>query len=183
MIRGNYSHHNHGNGLWVDINNVDTVIENNTVVSNERNGIFLEISCGGTIRNNYIEDNGTIPKLENWMGGSSGIIVSMTPGVEVYGNTLINNDKGIGALNWDHPNVGAVTKCTPELRDLSVHDNTITQSAGAAAGIEAPVQTENVLSSWGNQIFSNTYNLSNGAQFRLRGDWTNQPAWTSAGFN
>jgi parallel beta-helix repeat protein len=183
VIRGNYAHHNYGNGLWVDINNVDPLFENNTVISNERNGIFLEISCGGTIRNNYLEDNGTVPKLENWMGGSSGIIVSMTPDVSVYGNTLVGNDKGIGALNWDHPNVGAVTHCTPELRNLSVYDNTITQSGGAAAGIEAPMQTENVLSNWGNEIYSNTYILTDGAQFRLRGSWTNLLAWTNEGFN
>jgi len=183
VLRGNYSHHNYGNGLWVDINNVNVLIENNTVVANERNGIFLEISCGGVIRNNYVEGNGTVPKLPNWMGGSSGILVSMTPGVDVYGNTLIGNNKGIGALNWDHPNVGAVTGCVPELRNLEVYNNSITQNGGAAAGIEAPVQTDNVLNNWGNQFYSNTYNLSGGAEFRLEGAWINLQTWTTAGFN
>ena len=183
VIRGNYSHHNFGNGLWVDINNVDVSIENNRVVANERNGIFLEISCGGVVRNNYVEGNGTVPKIENWMGGSSGILVSMTPSVEVYGNTLVGNGKGIGALNWDHPNVGAVTHCTPELRDLQVYNNSITQNGGAAAGIEAPRQTENVLSNWGNRFHSNTYHLSGGAQYRLRDAWVSPKAWADAGQN
>jgi parallel beta-helix repeat protein len=183
VLRGNYSHHNYGNGLWVDINNVNVLIENNTVVANERNGIFLEISCGGVIRNNYVEGNGTVPKLPNWMGGSSGILVSMTPNVDVYGNTLVGNDKGIGALNWDHPNVGAVTNCVPELRNLEVYSNSITQNGGAAAGIEAPVQTDNVLNNWGNQFYSNTYILSGGAEFRLEGAWISLQTWTNAGFN
>ena len=183
VIRGNYSHHNYGNGLWVDINNVDALIENNTVISNERNGIFLEISCGGVIRNNYLEDNGTEPKSENWMGGSSGILVSMTPGVDVYGNTLVDNDKGIGALNWDHPNVGAVSECKPELRNLQVYNNSITQDGGAAAGIDAPLHTESVLTSWGNLFYSNTYYLSGGAQYRLRGLWVSPQAWAAAGLN
>jgi len=183
VIRGNYAHHNHGNGLWIDINNVGYLIENNTVVANERNGINVEISCSGVVRNNYVEGNGTVPPNANWMGGSSGILVSMSPGVEVYGNTLVNNDKGIGALNWDHPNVGAVTACTAELRNLNVHNNTITQNGGAAAGIEATVQTENVLTNWGNRFHTNTYNLSSGTQFRLRGSWISHQAWTNAGYN
>jgi parallel beta-helix repeat protein len=183
VIRGNNSHHNHGNGLWVDINNVNALIEHNRVVANERNGIFLEISCGGVIRNNYAEGNGTVPKNENWMGGSSGILVSVTPNVEVYGNTLVNNYKGIGALHWDHPNVGNVNACNPELRNLKVHHNSITQNGGAAAGIEAPIQTENVLSNWGNQFYSNTYQLSGGAQYRLRASWVSTQEWSNAGFN
>ena len=183
VIRGNYAHHNYGNGLWVYIDNVDPVIENNTLTANERNGIFIEISCGGIIRNNYVDGNGTVPKLPNWMGGSSGILVSLTPDVAVYGNTLIGNTKGIGMLNWDHPNVGNVSNCKSELRNLQVYDNSITQNGGAAAGIEAPVQTENVLSNWGNKVYSNIYILSGGAQFRLRGEWVSQQAWTNAGFN
>ena len=50
-------------------------------MANSRNGIFLEISCGGTIRNNYLEGNGTDEQYPNWMGDATGILVSMTPDV------------------------------------------------------------------------------------------------------
>ena len=40
----------------------------------------------------------------------TGIFIAVTPGVEVYGNTLVNNPGGgIGAIQWDHGNVGAVS--------------------------------------------------------------------------
>ncbi len=181
VLQGNYVHHNYGNGLWVDINNVTPLIEGNRVVANERNGIFIEISCGGIIRNNDVEGNGTKPKLENWMGGSSGILVSMTPDVEVYGNIVTGNDKGIGAVHWDHDNVGSVTHCNPQLRNLRVHDNEIIQSGGAAAGVDASKDEANVFGPWDNQFYANSYTLTNGAQFRWGGEWISFQEWQDLG--
>jgi hypothetical protein len=150
-------------------------------VANSRNGIFLEISCGGIIRNNYLEGNGTDEQYVDWMGDATGIQVSMTPDVQVYGNTLVNNAKGIGAIHWDHQNVGAVTKCEPELRNLRVYSNSITQNGGAAAGIDAGIQQAQVFGAWDNQFYSNTYNLSGGAQFRYQGSWISHQQWIDAG--
>ena len=181
VLRGNNAHHNWGNGLWVDINNLNALIENNTSVANSRNGIFLEISCGGIIRNNYLEGNGTDEQYPNWMGNATGIQVSMTPDVQVYGNTLVNNAKGIGAIHWDHQNVGAVTKCEPELRNLRVYNNSITQNGSAAAGIDAGIDQTMVYGVWDNQFYSNTYSLSGGAQFRYGGFWVSQQQWLDAG--
>jgi hypothetical protein len=181
VLRGNYAHNNWGNGLWVDINNLNALIENNTSVANSRNGIFLEISCGGIIRNNYLEGNGTDEQYPNWMGDATGIQVSMTPDVQVYGNTLVNNAKGIGAIHWDHQNVGAVTKCEPELRNLRVYSNSITQNGSAAAGIDAGIDQTLVYGAWDNQFYSNTYSLTGGAQFRYEGNWISHQQWLDAG--
>jgi hypothetical protein len=180
VIRGNYAHNNFGNGLWVDINNVNALIEGNRSIANTRQGIFLEISCGGTIRNNYLEGNGTDDKNPNYMS-ASGILVSMTPDVQVYGNTLVNNTKGIGAIHWDHGNVDAVTNCQPQLRNLRVYSNSITQNGSAAAGIDASIDVDKVYGSWDNQFYSNTYILSGGAQFRYQAGWISQQQWNNAG--
>ena len=82
VMSGNNVHHNFGNGLWVDINNVDFLIEGNRADANALSGIFVEISCGGVVRDNDVSGNGfgtTRPAgMEN-----AGILVSNSPGVEV----------------------------------------------------------------------------------------------------
>jgi parallel beta-helix repeat protein len=181
ILRDNHVHHNYGNGLWVDINNVNALIEWNRLISNERAGIYLEISCGGTIRNNTVENNGVSNRLPDWMAESSGIQVANTPNVQVYGNRLSGNAMGIGALQVNHENLGAVDKCDPELRNLKVYDNVITQSGGAAAGLDANNNQGSVWSSWGNTFEGNTYELSNGARFRWEGNWISHNAWTELG--
>lgn len=181
ILRDNYVHDNYGNGLWVDINNLDALIEGNRLVGNERAGVFVEISCGGTIRNNEVEANGIGNPFPDWMAGSSGIQVADTPNVSIYGNVLTDNVKGIGALQVDHENLEAVTKCDPELRNLSVYDNVITQSGGAAAGLDANNSLGDVWSAWDNSFEGNTYHLSDGAQFRWEGNWVNDEEWTSEG--
>ena len=181
VLRGNYVHDNHGNGLWVDINNVNALIEGNRVIGNRRAGVFIEISCGGTIRNNRVEKNGFDNPYPNWMAGSSGIQVANSPNVKIYGNDLSGNAKGIGALQVDHQNLGAVSECDPRLKNLKVYDNVISQSGGAAAGLDANNSQGNVFSSWGNTFDGNTYKLSNGARFRWEGNWISHDQWTSEG--
>ena len=182
VLRDNYVHHNFGNGLWVDINNLGYMIEDNLVVGNERAGIKVEISCSGTIRNNYVEGNGHGDTTANFKG--SGIFIAVTPGVEVYGNTLVNNPGGgIGAIQWNHKNVGAVNKCVPALKNLNVHHNVITQSGGAAAGIDASSNRDKVWSSWNNRFHNNTYKLSDGARFRWQANWYTKEQWKAAGLN
>ena len=39
VVRGNYSHDNHGPGMWTDINNIHTLYEDNLVVHNTHIGI------------------------------------------------------------------------------------------------------------------------------------------------
>jgi parallel beta-helix repeat protein len=50
-------HDNYGTGLWADISCTNWLFEGNTITNNLRNGIHFEISSGGIIRNNVINDN------------------------------------------------------------------------------------------------------------------------------
>jgi hypothetical protein len=182
VLRNNFVHDNQGNGLWADINNLNVLFEGNRIVGNLRHGINFEISCGAVIRNNYLEGNGFLNKSPNWMN-DAGILVSTSPNVDIYGNTLVGNNKGIGLIHWDHNNRDAVDKCVPALKNVKVHDNRIVQSGGAAAGLDAAADRDQVWTSWGNQFSNNTYQLSNGAQFRWQAGWVNYQQWKDNGQN
>ena len=104
IVRGNFSHHNDGPGLWTDINNIYTLYENNIIEDNVRGGIFHEISYDATIRNNTIRRNGTGKDYPWWTTGA-GIEIVSSRNVEVYGNTLVDNWQGITGLN-DHRGTG-----------------------------------------------------------------------------
>ena len=90
VVRDNFSHHNHGPGLWTDIDNHDCLYEGNRVEDNDWRGIFHEISYACVIRNNVVRNNGhALPA-----GGplfvldGAGILVSSSADVEVYGNVV-----------------------------------------------------------------------------------------------
>jgi len=185
VLRNNYVHHNEGNGLWADINNVNTLFEGNRVIGNTRAGISFEISCGAVVRNNYLEGNGFLNRAPNWMNDSA-IVVSTSSDVEIYGNTVVGNNKGIGLIHADRsdsPTVasGAVDSCEVALKNVVVHNNRITQSGGAAAGLDASADRDKVWTSWGNRFYDNTYTLSDGARFRWQTDWLTYQEWKAAG--
>ena len=120
IVRGNYSHHNNGPGLWTDIDNIDTLYEDNVVMFNADAGIFHEISYDAVIRNNYVEGNGTVHQ-------GAGILVSESPRVEVYGNTVIGAPNSIMTWNQDR---GSGAYGPHETRDVYVHDNHIELATG-----------------------------------------------------
>jgi hypothetical protein len=103
-VRNNYVHHNDGPGLWTDINNINTLYENNLVLYNQRNGIYHEISYAAVISNNVVKFNGL--NYDNWLWGSQ-ILIATSSDVEVYGNeVVVSADKGngIGVVNQDRGN-------------------------------------------------------------------------------
>ncbi|MFB3922523.1 MAG: right-handed parallel beta-helix repeat-containing protein [Terriglobia bacterium] len=157
-IRGNYSHDNNGPGLWTDINNDYVLYENNRTTRNVMAGIIHEISFHATIRNNQIENDGFAsggPSI--WYG--SGISISNSSDVEVYGNTVTNSMTGIGGIQTDR---GLAPSGTPyTLKNLNVHDNTVTQQTSCAAGIvKSSAYDDSVFTSWGNSFRNNTFVLS-----------------------
>jgi len=99
VVRGNLVHHNLGNGLWTDINNIHTLYENNVVRDNWGQGIFHEISYDAIIRNNTVRRNG-FGRGRDWHYGA-GIMVADSPNVEVYGNIVVNNFDGIIGIQQD----------------------------------------------------------------------------------
>lgn len=131
VLRGNYVHDNGKNGLWLDINNVNYIVEDNVVEDNAYNGIFIEVSLGGIIRNNQVRRNGFGDDASCSLMYCSGILVAHTPDVEVHGNTVEANYRGIGGLQQDR------NKKEPAwiLKNLWVHDNVIGGNLDAQAGI------------------------------------------------
>lgn len=125
----NWVHHNKGDGIWYDTDNTGSIIDGNLVEANGRHGIDYEISGQGVIRNNIVKTN-----------VDTAIILVTSKDVEVYGNTVSDNYRGIryylkcdiqggGGIGWD-------------LTNDSVHDNTVVvtsrQPYALANGINWP---------------------------------------------
>jgi parallel beta-helix repeat protein len=155
VVRGNFSHHNNGPGLWTDIDNIRTTYENNTVTDNAGPGIFHEISYDATITGNVLRGNG-LGLGGIWYGGV-GILVSASPNVEVYGNTLSGNGGGIGLMQQ---NRGTGLFGAHELHDVFVHDNDITSAVGVT-GLVQNVADDSYFTSRNNRFESNTYHVAN----------------------
>jgi hypothetical protein len=96
IVRGNYSHDNHGPGMWTDINNINTLYENNLVVHNTHIGITHEISYGAVIRNNTLIGNGYGDK-RGWLWGAE-IQIQNSKNVEAYGNRIDMTGGGNGVV-------------------------------------------------------------------------------------
>ena len=101
VIRGNSIHHNNGNGIWFDVDARNQLIEQNTVHSNTRKGIFIEISDGAVIRYNSVTGNncaivlyGCQPRNDS----SGGIATNSSRNIEIYGNVLGGN--AIAGINF-----------------------------------------------------------------------------------
>ena len=84
-VRNACVHDNKGVGMWNDIDNIDTLFENNRVFDNSGLGIAQEISYTATIRNNIIARNGK--DQDQWLWGSQ-ILLQNSQNADVYGNTV-----------------------------------------------------------------------------------------------
>lgn len=148
VIRGNWSHHNHGPGFWTDHDNIGTLYENNLIEDNVANGIFHEISYDAIIRNNVIRRNGG--DSARWMWGG-GIMIASSQNVEIYGNTLEDNANGI-AMTRQNRGTGEYGLWT--LANNYVHDNTVVDSGltGAAQDVGS-----NAIYSSGIRFENNSY--------------------------
>ena len=164
VVRGNFSHHNLGVGLWTDINNIDTLYEDNVVEDNERGGIFHEISYEATIRNNTLRRNGTGKAFPYWTTGA-GIEIVSSRNVEVYGNRLEDNWQGITGLE-EHRGIG--NDGPYALTGLNVHDNIVTsrvtdQGAGRTGVVDS--EGTGIVAEANNRFQQNTYQLGTNAHY------------------
>jgi parallel beta-helix repeat protein len=163
IVRNSFFHHNCGVGLWLDTDNRWYVLENNRSEDNYREGIAIEISYKGIIRNNSISRNGwpVDPFRANGWGWDAGIGVHASPDVEVYGNTLVENFRGIVGLQQ---NRGSGAYGPYILQNFYVHDNTVTQRNGGYAGALMQDTGDNaVFTSRNNRWVHNTYYLGSNA--------------------
>lgn len=157
QVRNNYVHHNEGPGLWSDIDNDHVLYEKNRTSFNKVAGIFFEISFGAVIRDNIIENDGDNPGGPTGFRSGAGIVLNTSSDAEIYGNQIANCPNGILAIQVNR-GVSDWTKRTYALKNLYVHDNTITQKSGIAAGIDAgPAYVPDVFTAWNNRFKNNTY--------------------------
>jgi nitrous oxidase accessory protein NosD len=177
IVRGNYVHHNRGPGLWSDIDNLRTVFEDNRVTDNLVAGIEHEISYDAVIRNNLLERNGG--------GGWDGqIYIFASPNVQIYGNTM----KGVNGITLAQSNRGTGKYGAHEIRNISVHDNTVIRSSspGFAAGlIKEDISDDSYFTSRNIVFYHNVYQLPSLAERSFR--WWDRSLtaseWRSAGLD
>lgn len=154
QILDNALHHNRGVGFITDVNNSNALYRGNTVEDNSGPGLMHEIGYHAVFANNTIRRNGWDPTSRWWVSGA-GITITNSSEVEIYGNTLEDNYGGI-ALEQDSrydpmaapPNDPARTQNYRgpwNLRDISVHDNTITMWSGQSGLLIFPGAHDPVL--------------------------------------
>jgi parallel beta-helix repeat protein len=153
-VRNCYVHDNNGPGLWTDINNYNTLYENNRVENNLGPGIFHEISYDGIIRNNTITGNGL--NWHPWLWGA-GIQIAASSNVEVYGNTVTGNGNGISLIQQ---NRGSGTRGAWIVQNVNVHDNTI--SGSGYTGAVQDMNDNSIFTSRNNRFQHNTYHSPTG---------------------
>jgi parallel beta-helix repeat protein len=144
IVRGNWSHHNDGPGLWADTDNVGTVYEGNVVEDNIGPGIFHEVSGSATIRNNVIRRNGFGSSA--WLWGA-GIVIAASDTIDIYGNRLEGNYNGISLVQQDRENGHVVA-------DVHVWDNTLIDTGLSGAVTDTG---DNSIFSANNWFDDNTY--------------------------
>lgn len=173
-VINNYAHHNNGPGLWTDTDNIYTVYENNRLEYNAGPGIMHEISYDAVIRNNTAKANGF---QKGWILGA-GILVAASPNVEIYGNVLSGNKMGITA---SQQNRGSGRYGAHLVKNLYVHDNTITQPSGRS-GVARDWGDNSVYTSWNNRFRNNVYYLgSNPAPFEWMNGMRSKAQWLGYG--
>jgi len=76
--------HNHGNGLWLDLDVRGAAIHANSFLENRRHGVFFEVSVAGKISGNLFERNGL-----------SAIAVSTSRNVQVVRNVITTSSHAL----------------------------------------------------------------------------------------
>lgn len=139
VVRNNYTHHNYCDGFWSDIDNINTLYENNRFENNHRAGLFIEISYATTIRHNTFTGN-----------MAAGIFINSSSDQEIYGNILLVNGAGMPASGIPIPassrggiliiqqNRGSGRYGPHLAQHISVHDNTICITTGLTGAMGLP---------------------------------------------
>lgn len=173
QVTHNYSHDNHGPGLWDDFQNDNIVYAFNRVENNTNGGIFHEIGYNASIHDNSISNNATSTNSASlcvWLWCPS-IGVAASGGhnggqVEIYNNTIVvsgtngsgSTGVGIGLIQQAR---GNGTDGLPWLvQHVHVHDNTTTMTAaGSHQGAVEDNGDTAIFTSRDNTFVHNTYNL------------------------
>lgn len=160
-VSNNCVYENRGPGIWQDENADNILVENNVVWGNTSAGIMLEISTGGTVRNNTVFDNGTDTGSNGWLW-SPQILLSSVYDMEVYNNTVdthANYGNGITIVSQDRGSANGTSYSTAT--GNVVRNNKITLRANTADLSKMGMDAENVPPSNANTLANNTYHVVN----------------------
>jgi hypothetical protein len=149
IVRNNYVHHNWGPGLWTDVNNKNTLYEENICTDNLASGIFHEISYSAIIRNNYVARNARAHGAQ--------IFLSTSSNAEIYNNQVVVDEKsGDGiVVRQSKRQVDGVPMYGI---NNYVHHNTITYFVTSKrSGAWADYETESFWKKGNNRFNYNTY--------------------------
>ena len=172
IVRNNYVHDNYGMGLWTDGFNINTLYAGNVVEDNDGMGIVHELGYSAVIRDNVVKGNGFEHPVQGDVWGA-GIFIDQSRDVEVYNNTVEGNAAGITAVQ--EPVGGRLRLRTPEIANLCVHDNTVRQSSGIAAGLRLLNESDQAYyTSKNNRWANNEYSLGDPMR-GLHYFWANEP--------
>ena len=193
VVTHNYSHDNHGTGLWSDTNNYKTTYAYNLVVNNWRSGIMHEISYDASIHDNVVMNNGSTLYCSNPHARPvcSDIAILNSGGVngglvEIYNNTVTSNG-GIGndAIGLIEQNRGTGNMSTYIVQNVYVHNNSIDMSNGGSTGGVTDTGNNAIFSTRNNRWNFNTYTLGTNSSSSLW--WNNGQGgvslWQSCGFD
>jgi parallel beta-helix repeat protein len=179
VVRGNNVHHNNGIGIWCDNAYLNMLIENNTVTLNTLGGIWQEVGYSAVVRNNTVSENGLASPSPGWLE-KAGIMVSNSPDVEIYGNTVSNNANGItGMQATGYATTGPYGARV--LSNLYIHDNVITMARGKT-GLVQNVSDNSYFTSHNNRWAGNDYRLgANSTYFAWSNSNLNEDQWRMNG--
>jgi hypothetical protein len=177
VFRNNWMHDNYGFGLWLDGHNRNVRVHDN-VVERDLQGLFYEISLGGSIfEHNLFKDNGAPSTNNNYPFNANQITVSCSPCDGVTAATQPNVTSEIRYNIIDSP-AGAAFNTPVILMDFSrgdiedgtrnwyVHHNQMWVRAGVARigpgqqGLHASWTQQSISSVGANNRFDfNEYHL------------------------
>ncbi|MGH9890420.1 MAG: right-handed parallel beta-helix repeat-containing protein [bacterium] len=106
-FRANWSHDNDGDGLWIDTNGINVLVEDNVFENNTRWGFFYEASYAATVRNNLFAHNGVDGPFGGWGFKRGGILISTSRDVEIANNLLDRDVSHALWFRWDNRGSGA----------------------------------------------------------------------------
>ena len=169
----NYTHDNHGPGIWDDFNNQNITYSFNRIENNYGPGIHHEISYDASIHDNVFLNNGKKQAHSNDPGCTwlwcAAVSIAASGGVnggyvEVYNNTITPGSKygnAIGLIQQDRSGPDEAGKPTLgpwHIQNVWVHDNTIDLSKGGnIGGVEDTGNTAMFIASIHNNRFDRNH--------------------------
>lgn len=187
VVTGNYVHDNGGMGLWTDIDNTNTLYEDNLVVNNVAAGIFHEISQSAIIRHNVVKFNGRECGTEESTSCTQ-ILIFNSSGVEVFDNDVAVHANFGNAVGIRCRTRGSGMDGEWLCNNNRIHENRVTfMGRRGVMGIQAWINTAQTLSPTNNRFVDNRYHTAMGAQnhphFILHSDRVTMPGFVSRGFD